>query len=213
MLANDSHSSASAGTVFPTHLISGKEHPVGIQADRNGHLIGSLPAFGLVIPPAAVGAGKVFFDLHNASASRLCLRRLVGIVATDVAVTGTVGVRVDTMRTSNVGTGGTAASTTNSTSKTAPAFWSFDGSTALPAGITARVGPTGGAADESWLFPNFLFTEETNVSTQITQFFSLLPVLDSGQTVDLPAGKGLKAIQGSVASVGSLGFLACFTVE
>lgn len=213
-LPGDSHTSGAAGTVFPTQLVSGKEFPVGMTADADGHIRGSLPAFGLVIPPAAVGAGKVFLDLHNGtSANRLRIRSLFAIVATDVAVTGLVGVRLDTMRTSSAGTSGTAAATTASASKTAASFYPFDGSTALPAGITARVGATGGAADEQFLFPTYVFTEETNMSAQISQFFNLIPELPSEQALELPVGKGLKVVQGSVASVGTIGFLLVFTVE
>lgn len=213
-LPNDSYSSATAGTTFATHTVGGKEYPVGLTADADGHIRGSLPAFGLVIPPAAVGASKIFADLHNGTASStLRLRKLFGIVATDVAVTGAVAARVDVLRTSAVGTGGTAATTTASASKTAAGFWAFDGVTALPAGITARAVPTGGATDEQWLFPTYLFTEETNAASQLTQYFNLLPELPTEQSVDLPPGKGLKLVQGTVASVGTIGFLVVFTVE
>lgn len=213
-LPNDSHTSGSTGTVFPTQLASGKEYPVGMTADAEGHIRGSLPAFGLFIPPAAVGASKIYFDLHNATASNvLRLRKLFVIVATDVAVTGTLGVRLDVLRTSAVGTAGTAATTTASTSKTAPGFWAFDGTTALTSGITARTVPTGGATDEQMFFPVYAFTEETNVSSQVTQFFNLLPELPAEQAMELPVGKGIKVVQGTVASVGNIGFLVVFTVE
>lgn len=212
-LPNDSHGSATAGTTFPTHLVSGKEYPVGMEADQDGHIRGSLPAWGLVIPPAAVGAGKIYFDLHNASSSIIRLRKLFAIVATDVAVTGTLGVRLDVMRTSAVGTGGTAATTTASASKTAAGFWPFTPGATLTSGITSRVVPAGGATDEQWLWPSYVFTEETNMSSHFPQFFNLLPDMYAGQAVELTNGKGLKVVQGTVASVGNVGFLLAFTVE
>lgn len=211
-LPNDSHSSATTGTTFATHLVSGKEYPVGLTADADGQIRGSLPAFGLVIPPAAVAAGKNYFDLHTTT-SRIRLRKLFAVVATDVAVTGVVGVRLDIMRTSTVGTGGTAAVTTNSASKTAAAIWSFDGTTALASGVTARLAPTGGATDEQWLFPAYAFTEETGLPAQVVQFYNLLPELSTEQAIELAPGKGLKVTQGTVASVGSIGFFVVFTVE
>lgn len=211
-LPNDTHVSGAAGTTFPTHLVSGVEYPVGMSADAEGHIRGSLPAFGLVIPPSAVGASKIYFDLHTTT-SRLRLRKLFAVPATDVALTGAVGVRVDVTRTSAVGTGGTAATTTASTSKTAPAFWAYDGATALPAGITARTVPTGGATDEQWLFPQYIFTEETSISTHLTQYFDALPALSTEQAIELAPGKGLKVTQGTVAGAGSIGFLVIFTVE
>ncbi len=202
------------GATVATHTVSSKEYQVVMTSDADGQIRGSLPAWGLVIPPAAVGASKIYFDLFNNQASTtLRLRKLFGIVATDVAVTGTLGIRVDTMRTSTVGTGGTAAVGPASASKTAAAFWPFTPGNTLPAGVTARVVPTGGATDEAWLFPSYLFTEETNVSSQVTQFFNLLPELTTEQSIELPTGKGLKVVQGTVASVGTVAFLAVFTVE
>lgn len=203
-----------AGETVAVHDVGGKGYQTVMTSDPDGHIRGSLPAWGLVIPPSAVGASKIYFDLFNAQASTvLRLRKLFGIVATDVAVTGTLGVRVDTMRTSAVGTGGTAAVGPTSASKTAAAFWPFTPGNTLPAGVTARTVPTGGATDQAWLFPTYLFTEETNVSSQVSQFFNLLPELSTEQSIELPTGNGLKVVQGTVASVGSLGFMAIFTVE
>jgi len=211
-LPNDSHVSGS--TTFATSLVSAKEYPVGQLADADGHIIGSLPAYGLVIPPAAVGASKIYFDLFNAQAGTVIrLRKLFAIVATDVAVTGAVGVRLDAMRTSAVGTGGTAATATGA-SKTAATFYGFNSANpALAAGVTARVVPTAGATDAQWLFPAYVFTEETNMSSHIPQFFNLLPELAHDQAYELGNGQGLKVVQGSVVSVGTIGFLICFTIE
>jgi len=203
-----------SGASVATLLFDGKKYQVMVTADADGHIRGSLPAWGLVIPPAAVGANKIFFDLfNNAAGVTLRLRKLFAIVATDVAVTGTLGVRGDTMRTSAVGTGGTAAVTTASASKTAAAFWPFSPPNTLPAGITARAVPTGGATDEQWLWPAYVFTEETNMSSHLPQFFNLLPELSTEQSIELPTGKGLKVVQGAVASVGNVAFLVVFTIE
>lgn len=213
-LPGDTHISGGVGTVFPTQAVAGKEYPVGMTADASGHIRGSLPAFALAIPAAAVAANKIYADLHNGTAgSTLRLRKLFAVVATDTAVTGTLAVRVDVMRTSAVGTGGTAATTAASTSKTAPAFWAFDAVTEVPSGITARTVPTGGATDEQWMFPTYVFTEETNAASQLAQYWNVLPELSTEQCVELPPGKGLKLVQGSVASVGNISFLIVFTVE
>jgi hypothetical protein len=37
--------------------------------------------------------------------------------------------------------------------------------------------------------------------------------LTTEQSIELPTGKGLKVVQGTVASVGTVAFLAVFTVE
>lgn len=211
VLPNDSHGSATTGTTFATHLIGGKEYPVGFSADAQGHVDGTLPGFGLVVPPAAVAANRVYVDLHTTT-TPLRLRKLFAVVATDVAVTGVVGVRLDVMRTSSAGTGGTAVGGV-SASKTAATIYPMDGSTALPAGVTARIAATGGAADEQWLFPAYVFTEETSLPAQVAQFYNLLPDMPRDQPIRLPAGKGLKVVQGTVAGVGNVGLLAYFTAE
>lgn len=214
VLPNNTHTSGGSGTVFPTHLIGSNEYPVGLEADQDGHIKGSLPAFGLMIPPSAVGASKRYFDLHNAMGSGIIrLRKLFAIVATDVAVTGVVGVRLDMFRTSAVGTGGTAATLTASASTTIPLVYPFTPGVAVPSGITARTVPTAGATNEQFLFPAYVFTEETSAPAQQSQWFNLLPELPNGQTIELPVGKGLHVVQGTVASVGNIGFLVAFTVE
>lgn len=212
VLPDDSHTSGAAGTVFATELVGSKEYPVGMIAEPSGHIRGSLPAFGLIIPPAAVGASKVYFDVFNAQASTMVrIRKLFAIVATDVAVTGVVGVRLDVTRTSTAGTLGTAASL-NSTTKTAATYWGFNPNNVLPGGITARLGPTAGT-QQAWLFNAYVFTEETNMSSHMPQFFNLLPDMPMDQGVELPTGYGIQVTQGTVASVGNIGFFACFTVE
>lgn len=202
-----------SGATIATQLAGGKEYQVVMTADPDGHIRGSLPAWNLIVPPSAAAANKIYFDLFNTSANTLRLRKLFAIVATDVAVTGLVGVRADAMRTSAIGTGGTTATTTASASKTAAAFWPNAPGLTLPAGITARAVPTAGATDEQWLWPSYLFTEETNLSAHIPQFFNLVPELSTEQTIELPTNKGLKVVQGSVASVGNVGFLVVFTIE
>lgn len=208
-LPNDSH--VGVGTTFATQFVAGKEYPVGMMADSDGHVVGTLPAFGLFIPPAPVGAGQVYFDLFTTT-NPVRLRDLYAFVATDVAVTGTLGVRLDLFRTSAVGTGGTAATTTASTSTTAPNFMAWDGTTAIPSGVSARTVPTGGATSSQYLWPEYIFTEETNSASNLHQHFNLIPQLQAGQPLNLPAGTGIKVVQGTVASVGNIGFIAVFTV-
>jgi hypothetical protein len=221
MLPNNEHTPGAA-TSFATHLVGTKEYPVGMMADSDGHIQGSLPAFAFVVPPVAVAANKIFFDLHNGGAAGtvIRLRKLFAIIALDVAVAPVVGFRIDHMRTNSVGTGGTAFTTAAAASKTGAAFWPFAPSDVLPAGITARVAPTAGAADHQWLFPNYFASEESQVTTGtssaaafLVPYYNLLPEMPFGQAVELPVGYGLKLVQGAVAAAGSIGFLGAFTVQ
>lgn len=44
-LPNNTHTSGGSGTVFPTHLVGSNEYPVGMVADDDGHLKGSVPTY------------------------------------------------------------------------------------------------------------------------------------------------------------------------
>lgn len=214
--ANASATTGGSGDVIATHDPgNSKEYQVVMLAGDKGHIMGTKPSYMLFIPVIGAGASKIFFDLFNASGTgkKIEIQGLWAVVKTDVAVSGTVGVEIQVARTSAIGTGGTAASYP-STSFTTPGITPKDtNNAALPAGITARSVPTGGASVAAAMWQNYLFTEETNVSSQVTQFFNLFPVttMDS-QTFTLNEGEGIRVAQGTVASTGSIGFLLDFSV-
>lgn len=215
--ANDSilvtpGSGASVATHNPG---DGKEYQVVMLAGDGGHIHGTKPSYMLFIPPQAAAANKIFFDLFNGAGSGkvIELNGLWAVVKTDVAVTGTLGVEVQVSRSSAVGTGGTAVGY-NGTSFAAASITPKDtNNPALPAQISARLVPTGGATIAGVWWNNYLFTEETNVSSQVSQFFNLVPAQTTEfQSLTIREGQGLRVNQGSVASVGSLGFLVDFSV-
>lgn len=205
------------GTLIATHLVGGKEHQVVCVADDSGHIQGSLPTYFYCSPPIAVGASKLMLDLFNATGSGkvMDIRGLWVIAKSDVAVTGVVSARFDLFRTSAVGTGGSAAVANSSSADPAGGqFTKFDElNTNIPAGITARVVPTGGATKALWLFPIFAFPEETGPSSQILQFQNAIPMFTYGQKLVVRENSGILIQQGSVASVGSFSFLVAFTLE
>lgn len=216
--ANDSASTGTAGQVIATHLVSGKEHQVVMLADDSGHISGSLPTYGLITPPIVVGANKLLLDIFNATGSGkvMDIRGAWVIPKLDVAVTGAVSARVDMYRTSAVGTGGTAAVADSPTIDVAGgSFWKFDESNAaVPAQITARVAPAGGATISRWLFPTNAATEESPTSMgYLTQWQNLIPVFFYGQKLAIRENTGVLFKQGPVASVGSVSLLVAFTLE
>jgi hypothetical protein len=217
--ANDSVTvTPGTGATIATELIAGKEHQVILQADSSGHIIGTLPTYLYATPAAAAGASKLYFDLFNASGSgkTIDVRGIWCIAKTDVAVTGAVAIRVDIYRTSAVGTGGTAHSYKSPTIDVAGGnICPMDTSNAaLPAQITARWLPTGGATISEWMIPTYALGEEAATSmAYMTQYQNLLPNLTWGQRFALREGQGLLVKQGTIASAGSIGFLVAFTVE
>lgn len=209
---------AGSGTTIAASSVGSKLHQVVMQADASGHIQGSLPTYFYCSPPSAVGANKLHLDIFNATGSGkvMDIRGLWIIPKTDVAVVGAVASRIDIYRTSAVGTGGTAGATDSATPDVAGGnFTKFDeNNTAIPAQITSRLIPTGGATISRWLFPNFIAMEETATSmAYMTQFQNLIPNFTYGQKLVVRENTGLLFKQGSVASVGSLTFLVAFTLE
>ena len=217
--ANDSISvTPGAGALCATHLVNGKKYQVVMLADEGANVHGSLPTYMWATPLAVVGANKLYADLFNATGSGkvIDIRGIWAIPKTDVAVAGALGIRLDLYRTSAVGTGGTAAAYKSATPDVAGGNINpFDtDNAALPAEITARHLPTGGATIAQWLFPTYSLGEETATSqAYMSQYQNLIPVLTVGQKLTLRENQGLLVKQGAVAATGNVQLLFVFTVE
>lgn len=155
----------------------------------------------LFVPSQAVGAATVFLDIWNGSERSITLSSLTAVKDGSVAVSGVVAAQLFLTRTTAEGTGGTAATSegTSTSAATIARLQTF----ALPTGITARKTPTGGATAGAVVCGRQIFTEETNAAD-----YEPIEFLACGLVV--PAGTGVRVVQGSVASVGSLGFGATF---
>lgn len=214
-LPNDSITvTPGTGATVATQLVSAKEYQVVMLAMPDGHLANSLPQYRLICPSQAVGASKVFLDLFNATGSGVSLRVLSAFcyVDNDTAVTGTLGVEVDLTRTTAVGTGGTAA-TADGTSLTAITISKMDtANAALPAQITARSAPTGGATAGALLGQRWVFTEETAAPSGIAGTLGAEFIRNEGADLIVRENTGLRFVQGTVASVGNLSFEITFEV-
>ena len=195
------------GATIATHVpTDGKEYQVVMIADQYGELSGSEPSYRLIIPSQAVGANKVFCDLFNATGSGKTMK-ILSIFAypdIDTAVTGTLGVEVALTRTTAVGTGGTAA-TNDSTSLTAPSISKFDTlDTNVPAQITARASPTGGATAGAYFGSRWVFTEETNAGSALSASAGADLIRNEGAKLVVRENSGIRLVQGAVASVGNI---------
>lgn len=152
----------------------------------------------LFIPSQAVGASKVFFDLFNGTTQEMRVRQVRAIKDGTTAVTGVVSVQMFLTRTTAVGTGGTPAASEGA-SLTAATF--AKNSIALDTtNVTARLGPGGGATAGAVISERQIFPEETTGVNYdpLTRFLE--------KTLSVPAGTGIRVVQGSVASVGNVGF-------
>lgn len=166
----------------------------------------------LFVPFQTVGANLVYFDFFNAASSghRIELLSVIPMVSGASAVTGVVAVDIFLTRTTAVGTGGTAA-TFGGTTMTALTFspHNWEGNN-LPGGVTARLTPSGGATAGAVLGWQSVFTEETNAGAY--NAYRDMVRLDYADTPCIPIkpGAGFRVVQGSVASVGTVGFNVLF---
>lgn len=206
--ANDSITvTPGSGATVATHLASGKEHQVVVLADSAGHLQGTLPTWVLATGlQANVNAARTtHVDLYNATGSGVLLVvHGIFLVPSLAAVTG-VGLTWEVIRTTTVGTGGTTLTprpmdTTNA---------------ALPAQVTARSKPTGGATTNYVLLYPSSSSEETSPYAGQASTLNHLGIIgdDWLQELVIREGEGLKVDQTTSSSVGSTNVVLVFTVE
>lgn len=211
-----------AGATIATHLQAAKEHEVVMLAEDDGHLLGTKETYVWNLPPVVAGANKVFCDIFNATGSgrTLILRALYLVPQLDTAVTGVLSRRLHLTRTTAVGTGGTAA-TANGTSLTANTITSLHavGAT-VPAQVTARAAPTGGATAGAWILETNDYPEEGPPSGAVGVTMDKLNLLDAlalfngaCRGIVVSENSGLRIVQGAVASVGNVGFRFIFTLH
>jgi len=210
-----------SGATIATHIIGGKKHQVVLVADQDGHIQGTGAAYELVqVPRVTTAAATDFFDLFNATGSGkvIRIRGLYPMIEITAASAIVPTFRFDMIRTSAVGTGGTTATFEGASSPSAGGLSISRLSTAdastLPAQITARSLPTGGATAAHWLFPMSLQTEETNASTTLVQGINMIPQLPYDQAYELQENQGIKIRQiTATASTGTnFGWILTFVV-
>jgi hypothetical protein len=221
-LPNDSFAvtPSGSGALIATHLISGKEYMVNMPADHDGHIEGSLPAYYLYqTPRVTTAAATDFFDIFNATGSGKIIRIRGIYPVTQVTAANTLvpTFEFQVIRTSAVGTAGTAHTYGGAAAGAAGIvnIAPVDSTNAaLPAQITSRSLPTGGATAAQFLFSVWLITEETNPATTLVQGINMVPVFPFEQPVELQESQGLKIRQiTATASTGvNFGWLVAFVV-
>lgn len=144
-------------------------------------------------------ASTIHFDLFNAAGSGVTVRVTqlrMQLVPTITTVTGVIN-DWQIVRTSTVGTGGTSRTIVKTNT----------GYQNVPAGLTARTKPTGGAStSEVLLEPSTTFEESTQGAAfaAISQDLNWLP-----RPVDLIEGQGLKIVQVVASAIGFVNHVLC----
>lgn len=210
-----------SGETVATHTISGVKYQVVLVGDQDGHIQGTGPSYQLSQVPRVTTAGATdFFDLFNATGSGkvIRLRGLYPIIEITAASAIVPTFRFDCFRTSAVGTGGTAHTFEGAAAPTTGLIQIARLSTAdastLPAQITCRALPTGGATAAAYLYSAYLQSEETNASTTLAPGINLFPQLPFDQAYELQENQGFKVRQiTATASTGTnFGWLLTFVV-
>lgn len=201
-----------AGATVATHLVSSKEYQAFVQANENGQLLGSFPAYCAAIPSQVhvAVADTIHWDLFNADASAIVrVKSILQIPNITLVVTG-VRTIWDFRRTTAVGTGGTTITP-----------WLADTSqAALDADVTCRSKPTGGATAGTLLRQYEISSEESFVGTQLIAAMGgieLVPPtlrgVDFGKGIVLRQNEGLSVVQVTSSAAGNTEWIINFVVE
>ena len=206
------------GATVATHSPGdGKEYQVVMLADSTGELLDGQPRYRLIVPSQAVGANKVYFDMWlDATAGAGKVLRVLSVFCypdIDTAVTGVVAAEAILTRTTAIGTGGTAA-TFDGSSTTAITISAMDtANTSLSAMVSARSAPTGGATGGAYMGSRWVFTEETNAGAALAGAVGADLIRNEGSDLIIRPGQGIRGLQGTVASVGSLSWEVNFELS
>jgi hypothetical protein len=195
------------GATIATHLVNGKEHQAVALVDERGHIYGTVPTWVLATGFGAnvAAARTTHFDIFNAVGSGVVLEVCgIYIIPALVAVTG-VGLTWEILRTTAVGTGGTPL--TPRSRDTANA--------ALPAQVTARSKPTGGATSGDLLGYANGTSEETIPYASLASILNHVKAGVPGlsQSIILREGQGLKVDQVTNSAVGTTDVELVFCVR
>jgi hypothetical protein len=198
-----------SGATVATHTVASKEHQVVMVSDASGHIAGTKPIYGALIPSQVhvAVANTVHWDLFNADAALVV--RVLSILQIPNVTTAVTGVVFDWLleRTTAVGTGGSSITP-----------YELDtANTDLDADITCRSKPTGGATQSTDLRTYSISSEETAAAPlQIAAQggLELIPpawYLNGGLV--LRQNQGIRCVQVTNSAQGNTGWLITFTME
>lgn len=195
------------GETVATHTAGAKKFQNFVPANARGQMVGTADTWvvytGNTIHVAA--ARTTLFDLFNDTGSGVLIFVHGLYVIPALAAVAGVGQTYEAIRTSAVGTGGTTI--------TPAAFDSTNA--ALPAGVTARTKPAGGATTAATLLLLNGSSEETNPYAALASMLNHIPSggMADPQRIVLREGQGLKVDQTTNSAIGNVNVMVMFTVE
>jgi hypothetical protein len=185
-----------------------RERTIGANTVHEAYMApGAMPTYyynTATTTGAAAAQNKIFIDVFNASGSGRVVRLRKMFVQIHVATVTGVSIQFDLDRTSAVGTGGTTLTATKSDTADEN----------LPAQITARHAPTGGATKSgTTLFATPISTEETMTGAHLSWAWNIIPEGTEVREPTAREGEGLRLIQITSSTAGTISVVAVFTTE
>jgi hypothetical protein len=195
------------GETIAVQSTDNKKYQVLMEAGSTGHLKRTTPSYIFATTASAnvAAARTTHIDLFNAIGTGVIMKVYgIYIIPSLVAVTG-VGLTWELIKTADVGTGGVTLTGRPYDSQNA----------GIPAGVTSRSKPTGGATT------NFILQYVNTSSEETIPYASQASVLnhvatqgiDDLQPIVLRNGEGLKIDQTTNSAVGTTTFHIIFTLE
>jgi len=215
-----------SGATVATHSPGGSnttEYQVTMVANAAGHIADSMPTYGLNIPQLLCGANVYHWELfnHPSSGKTLTVRGIWPIPELSQANAGIVTPRFETFRTTASASGGTASAAFESSSTILANFFRMNPNDAsLSSHISCRTRLTS-ITTGTFLWPCYVASNvsaliggaDANATAALMQGINLIPQREFGQELTIPPAQGIAVRQGTVASVGSVGWLIEFTVD
>ena len=201
--ANDSVTvTPGSGATIATHLAASKEYQVFMQANPDGHIMGSLPTYSAWSTVLAASANLVYWHLFNATGSGKVIKVRKIFIQPSQAVNALTAQTWRVAKTSAVGTTGNTAITVNRHDSA---------DTALPAQVTVARSYTAGGTESATLFELPISVEETLPSVGLVPYQNILPTDGEAVTdIILREGEGL-AVKNVTGGAYSWSVLGTFT--
>lgn len=201
--ANDSVTvTPGTGATIATHLAASKEYQVFMQANPDGHIMGSLPTYSAWSTVLAASANLVYWHLFNATGSGKVIKVRKIFIQPSQAVNALTAQTWRVAKTSAVGTTGNTAITVNRHDSA---------DTALPAQVTVARSYTAGGTESATLFELPISVEETLPAVGLVPYFNVLPTDGEAVTdIILREGEGL-AVKNVTGGAYSWSVLGTFT--
>lgn len=215
-----------SGATIATHSPGGSnttEYQVTMLANATGHIVDSMPTYGLNIPQLLLAANKYHWEFFNSPSSgkTVTCRGLWPVVELSQSNAATLIPRWELFRTTALSSGGTASAAFESSSTVLANFFRLNpNDTSLSSHITAKTQLTS-ITTGTFLWPMYIspaaYGSIASVAAmninQLTAGINFIPQREFGQELIVPPGQGIALRQGTVASAGSMGWLIEFTID